>query len=192
MKLNLFLVVFLFSFSGSAEVATFGGGCFWCMEPPYEGLEGVSSVISGYMGGSKENADYKKVSSGMTKHLEVVQITYDPKKISYKELVKIFWRNVDPTQADGQFNDKGDQYKTVIFFHDQAQKTTALESKKRLEESGKFKKPIVTKIIPAKKFFPAEDYHQDYYKKNTLRYKYYRYLSGRDDFIEKHWGKTRK
>lgn len=192
MKIKVFWVLCFFSISLYAEVATFAGGCFWCMEPPYEKLDGVQSAISGYMGGTKADADYKKVSSGKTDHLEVVQITYDPKVVSYEKLVEVFWRNVDPTQENGQFNDIGDQYKTAIFYHNDEQKRIASESKKKLNDQKKFKKPIVTTIREAIEFYPAEDYHQDYYKKNTLRYKYYRYLSGRDDFIEKHWGKTKK
>lgn len=159
------------------------------MEPPFEKLAGVSSVISGYMGGSKENATYKKVSSGQTNHLEVVQVTFDPKVVSFETLVEVFWKNVDPTQTDGQFVDRGPQYHTTIFYHNDQQKQIAEKSKVKLEKSNRFKKPIFTPIVQAKEFYAAEDYHQDYYKKSSFRYKLYRVNSGRDDFIEKYWGK---
>ncbi len=185
---NLVIVIFLMVFSARAEVATFAGGCFWCMEPPFEKLAGVSKVISGYMGGTAENADYKKVSSGQTQHLEVVQVTYDPKIVKYDKLLHVFWRNIDPTQTDGQFVDRGPQYKTAIFYHSKEQKEAAEKSKKDLAKNGTFKKPIFTPIIKAQQFFAAEEYHQDYYKKSSFRYKLYRVNSGRDDFIEKWWG----
>lgn len=172
-----------------AEVATFAGGCFWCMEPPFEKLAGVEKVISGYMGGTKEDATYKKVSSGSTKHLEVVQVTYDPKVVGYEKLVEVFWRNIDPTQTDGQFVDRGPQYLSAIFYHSEKQEKIAKASKKKLSSSGRFKKEIYTPIKKALKFYPAEEYHQDYYKKSTFRYKLYRVNSGRDDFIKKWWGK---
>lgn len=185
-------IFFLFFFSSGthAELATFAGGCFWCMEPPFEKLDGVRSVVSGYMGGAKESATYKKVSAGGTQHLEVVQIDFDPEKVSFQKLVEVFWKNVDPTQTDGQFVDKGTQYQTAIFFHNQKQKESAEQSKKELVNSKKFSKPIFTPIRPAVAFYPAEEYHQDYYKKNPLRYKFYRYRSGRDQFLEKYWGKN--
>lgn len=186
MKLVTAILLF-FNFSLKAEVATFAGGCFWCMEPPFEKLAGVSSVISGYMGGTKENAEYKKVSSGSTKHLEVVQVSFDPKVVSYKKLVDVFWRNVDPTQTDGQFVDRGPQYQTAIFYHNDKQKMAAQKSKEDLEKSKRFKKPIFTPIKKAQEFYPAEEYHQDYYKKSSFRYKLYRVNSGRDDFIKKYW-----
>jgi peptide methionine sulfoxide reductase msrA/msrB len=185
------LISFLLFFNTAAfaEVATFAGGCFWCMEPPFEKLTGVSTVISGYMGGSKENANYKAVSSGSSKHLEVVQVTYDPKKVDYKKLVEIFWMNVDPTQTDGQFVDKGDQYKTAIFYHSEEQRKMAMVSKKKLDASKRYPRPIYTKIKSAQEFYPAEEYHQDYYKKSSFRYKLYRVNSGRDDHIKKYWPK---
>ncbi|MBF0493173.1 MAG: peptide-methionine (S)-S-oxide reductase MsrA [Deltaproteobacteria bacterium] len=169
------------------QKATFAGGCFWCMEAPFEKLEGVSQVLSGYMGGSKENPTYEEVSSGSTGHLEVVQVFYDPSKISYEKLLEVFWRNIDPTDTEGQFVDKGTQYKTAIFYSDELQRKSAEESKKRLAESGKFEKPIVTSILPAKTFYPAEAYHQDYYKTHPLQYRFYRHNSGRDQFLEKFW-----
>jgi len=170
------------------EKATFAGGCFWCMEPPFEKLEGVTQVISGYTGGHKENPTYKEVSSGKTGHVEAVQVTYDPLKITYKDLLDVFWRQIDPTDAGGQFADKGSQYKTAIFYHNEEQRLLAEESRRELEESGKFEKPIVTKILKASTFYEAEDYHQDYYKKCSVKYDAYKKGSGRDKFIREKWG----
>ena len=170
------------------EKATFAGGCFWCMEPPFEKLEGVTQVISGYTGGHKENPTYKEVSSGKTGHVEAVQVTYDPLKITYKDLLDVFWRQIDPTDAGGQFADKGSQYKTAIFYHNEEQRLLAEESIRELEESGKFEKPIVTKILKASTFYEAEDYHQDYYKKCSVKYDAYKKGSGRDKFIREKWG----
>ena len=172
-------------------LATFGGGCFWCMEPPFDKLDGVVSTTSGYTGGHKANPTYKEVSGGRTGHVEVVRIAFDPAKISYQELLEVFWRNVDPLTADGQFCDKGSQYRTAIFYHGEEQRRLAEASKQALEDSGRFDgRPIVTEITAASRFYPAEDYHQDYYKKNPLRYKYYRYACGRDDRLETLWGKS--
>jgi peptide-methionine (S)-S-oxide reductase len=171
--------------AGTAK-ATFAGGCFWCMEPPYDKLDGVLSTISGYAGGKKKNPTYEEVSAGMTGHTEVVQVTYDPKKITYEKLLDVFWRNVDPLTPNRQFCDVGSQYRTAIFYHDENQKRLAEESKKAL--SKRFKEPIVTEIVRATEFYPAEDYHQDYYIKNPLRYKLYRYNCGRDQRLEKLWG----
>jgi len=168
--------------------ATFAGGCFWCMEKTFEHHEGIFKVISGYTGGHKDNPAYKEVSSGMTGHLEAVQITYDPSEISYEELLDIFWRQVNPTDAGGQFNDRGQQYKTAVFYHDEQQKELAEESKKKLMASKRYNKPIVTEIINASEFFRAEDYHQDYYKKNPVQYNTYRFFSGRDSYLKKIWG----
>ena len=168
------------------EKATFGGGCFWCMESPFEQLEGVQSVIAGYSGGEIKNPTYEQVKTGKTGYVETVQITYNPDKVPYKELLEIYWRNINPTQKNGQFNDEGPQYRTVIFYHNSLQKKWAEESKKELDKSGIFKKSIVTEITEFKSFYPAEEYHQDYYKKNTIKYKMYRALSGRDRFIKKH------
>ncbi len=173
------------------KVATFAGGCFWCMEPPFEKLAGVQKVISGYTGGHKKNPTYKEVSYGSTGHVEAVQIHFDPAKISYQDLLQVFWRNVDPTDGGGQFVDRGDSYVTGIFVHDEEQKRLAEESKMKLENSKRYDRKIVTPIIQAMEFYPAEDYHQDYYKINPVRYKYYRYRSGRDEFIEKTWGNER-
>lgn len=170
------------------EKATFAGGCFWCMEPPFEKLEGVKTVISGFMGGKVKNPTYQQVSAGNTGHREVVQITFDPEKIKYLDLLQVFWRNVNPTDAKGQFVDQGFQYTTAIYFHSPEQKKTAMESKKFMEASGPFKAPIVTPIEKAGDFYAAEDYHQDFYKKSTIKYKYYRYRSGRDDYIDETWG----
>jgi methionine-S-sulfoxide reductase len=171
------------------EKATFAGGCFWCMEPPFDKLDGVISTISGYTGGAEKNPTYEQVSSGKTGHLEAIQVTYDPAKVSYAQLLDVFWRNIDPTQNNGQFVDMGAQYRTAIFYHNEEQRRLALESRNRLQDSRKFGKPIVTEIRPATEFYPAEDYHQDYYMKNPIRYKYYRWGSGRDQFLEETWGK---
>ena len=171
----------------NTQWATFAGGCFWCMEASFEVHPGVLEVLSGYIGGDKANPTYEEVSSGKTGHLEAIQVTYNPKKISYSELLDIFWRQVDPTDDGGQFVDRGGQYKTAIFYHDEEQKRLAEASKKELETSGRFSKPIVTKILTASPFYKAEDYHQDYYKENPLRYKFYRFNSGRDQFLKKIW-----
>ena len=170
------------------NTATFAGGCFWCVEADFEKVDGVVEVLSGYTGGHKDNPTYEEVSAGGTGHVEAVQVFYDPKKISYKDLLNIFWRHVDPTDPKGQFVDIGQQYRTVIFYQNEEEKLLAEESKKQLGESGKFEKPVVTEIVKLDKFFPAEDYHQDYYKTHALRYKYYRWNSGRDQFIGKVWG----
>ncbi len=168
--------------------ATFAGGCFWCMEPPFEQLSGVVSVTSGYTGGQKVNPTYQEVSSGGTGHAEAVEIVYNPAKISYSRLLDIFWRNIDPLDAAGQFCDKGQPYRSAIFYHDDEQKRLAEVSKRALTQSGRFKKPVVTTIVPATTFYPAEDYHQHYSQKNPLRYKYYRYSCGRDQRLEELWG----
>ena len=170
--------------------ATFAGGCFWCSEADFEKLPGVAKVISGYTGGETENPSYAQVSSGDTGHVEAVQVSYDPSKISYEELLDAFWRHIDPTDSIGQFVDRGLQYRSAIFYHDEEQKQLAEKSKDALNRSGRFKKPIVTEIIKFAKFYEAEDYHQDYYKKHSLKYSYYRNGSGRDQFLEKVWGKN--
>ena len=171
------------------ENATFAGGCFWCMEHPFEGVEGISEVLSGYTGGRKKNPTYEEVSAGATFHLESIQITYDPAKISYSKLLNMFWRQIDPTDPDGQFVDRGLQYRTAIFYHNDVQKRLAEESKEQLDKSGRFDEEIVTPIIKATAFYKAEEYHQDFYKKRPLRYKMYRRGSGRDKFLERIWGK---
>lgn len=169
------------------EIATFAGGCFWCMEEAFEKIEGVIEVISGYTGGYKENPTYEEVCSGNTGHYEAIQVIFDPEKISYEELLEIFWINIDPTDLEGQFVDKGSQYRTAIFYHNENQRISAIKSKELLEKSGIFKKPIATEIRKFEKFYPAEDYHQDFYKKNPVRYCIYKASSGREEFIKKLW-----
>ncbi len=172
------------------EKATFAGGCFWCMEHPFEKMDGVQSVVSGYAGGHLESPTYEDVSSGSSGHLEVVQITFDPKKISYETLVNVFWQQIDPTDDGGSFVDRGSQYGSAIFYHTEIQKGLAESAKKALDQSGVFKDPVATVIRPLDTFYPAETYHQDYYKKNPLRYKFYRGGSGRDSFIKKNWNQS--
>lgn len=169
-------------------VATFAGGCFWCMEKPFEKRDGVHSVVSGFAGGEEKDPKYKAVARGKTGHTETVQIVYNPEKISYEELLDIYWRQIDPTDAGGQFVDRGSQYRPAIFYHDDEQKKLAEQSKKALAESGRFDEPIVVEILPATKFWKAKDYHQDFYKTHPDRYNSYRRGSGRDEFLEKHWG----
>jgi peptide-methionine (S)-S-oxide reductase len=167
--------------------ATFGGGCFWCMEPPFDKVVGVVSTTSGYTGGTKADPTYEEVSAGTTGHVEVVQVVYDPGKVTYAQLLQIFWRNVDPITPNAQFCDHGDQYRSAIFFHDAEQQRLAEESKRQLEDSKRFKAAIVTQLVPASTFYPAEDYHQDYYRKNPVRYKYYRFSCGRDARLKALW-----
>jgi peptide methionine sulfoxide reductase msrA/msrB len=169
------------------EKATFAGGCFWCLEDAFQRLDGVVEAISGYTGGKKENPTYEEVCSGKTDHYEAVQITYDPTKITYKELLDFFWRQINPTDEQGQFADRGTQYRTAIFFHNWEQKVLAEKSKEELEKSKKFEKPIATEILPFTKFFPAEEYHQDYATKNILHYQAYKKGSGRERFTEEKW-----
>jgi len=171
------------------EKATFAGGCFWCMVPPFEKLDGVREVISGYTGGHTVNPTYQDVTSETTGHMEAIEVIYDPAKVTYEKLLDVFWHQIDPTDAGGQFVDRGPSYKSAIFYHTDAQKRLAEESKKKLAQSGHFAKPIVTEIKPAVSFYKAEDYHQDYWKKNPVRYKFYRYNSGRDQYLQKVWGK---
>lgn len=168
--------------------ATFAGGCFWCMEPPFDELDGVLSTTSGYTGGIEKNPTYKEVSAGRTGHAEAVEIAYDPSKISYDELLDVFWRNVDPTTKDRQFCDGGKQYRTGIFFHNEEQQRLALETKKKIETSSVLDRPIVTEIIAAGPFYSAEEYHQNYYLKNPVRYKLYRTGCGRDRTLRSLWG----
>jgi peptide methionine sulfoxide reductase msrA/msrB len=172
---------------GSHELATFAGGCFWCMVSPFEEQPGIIQVISGYTGGHKENPTYKEVCSETTGHYEAVQITFNPSVFPYEKLLDIFWRQIDPTDTGGQFHDRGESYRTAIFWHNDEQRKLAEESKQKIEESGRFDKPIATQILPAQPFYPAEEYHQDYHKKNTFRYKLYRKGSGRDSFIKENW-----
>ena len=168
--------------------ATFAGGCFWCMEKPFDTLEGVISTTSGYIGGQKTNPTYQQVSSGSTGHAEAVQVVYDPEKVSYEKLLEVFWRNVDPLDEGGQFCDRGSQYRTGIFYHSDDQRRLAEQSKQALMESGKLSQPIVTPIVSASTFFPAEDYHQDYYLNNPLQYNLYRTACGRDRRLADLWG----
>ena len=170
--------------------ATFAGGCFWCMEPPYDELDGVVSTISGYIGGTKKQPTYEQVTTGTTGHAEAVEITYEPKKISYEKLLDVFWHNIDPLTANAQFCDSGSQYRSAIFYHDETQKNLAERSKKDLQ--SRFKQAIVTEIVPASEFYPAEDYHQNYYKKNPIRYKIYRYGCGRDQRLQELWESKKK
>jgi len=171
------------------EKATFAGGCFWCMEPPFDQLNGVVSTTSGYAGGDEVDPTYKQVSSGKTGHTEVIQIEYDPVKVGYKTLLDLFWRNIDPTAVDRQFVDVGKQYRSAVFYHNDEQRQLALASREALAASGTFDKPIVTEITAFKAFYKAEEYHQDFYQKNPVRYKFYRYNSGRDQYLKKKWGK---
>jgi len=168
-------------------IATFAGGCFWCMQPPFDKLKGVISTTVGYTGGYTANPTYEEVSAGGTGHVEAIQIVYDPSKISYSELLKVFWHNIDPFDAKGQFCDKGNQYRSVIFYHNAEQKALAEESKKKIEESWTTEKPVATEILPASTFYPAEEYHQEYYRKNPVRYKFYRYGCGRDRRLKQIW-----
>ena len=175
----------------SPAIATFAGGCFWCMEPPFDKLDGVLSTTSGYTDGQKRNPSYKEVSAGGTGHTEAIQIKYDPSKISYEELLSVFWKNIDPTTKDAQFCDHGSQYRSGIYYHDEAQQKAAEASLKALEQNKPFKQAIVTGLNAASTFYPAEDYHQDYYQKNPIRYKYYRYSCSRDQRLDQLWGEKR-
>jgi len=170
------------------KLATFAGGCFWCVVAPFEELEGVLKVVSGYTGGNSENPTYEEVCAGNTGHYEAVQITYNSAVCQYRKLLDTFWRQIDPTDPGGQFHDRGHSYKTAIFYHDDKQKIEAEASKEALEQSGRFDRPIATQILPAAEFYPAEDYHQDYHVKNPAHYGMYRKVSGREDFISRHWG----
>ena len=175
--------------NSKTETAIFAGGCFWCMEPPFDKLDGVISTTSGYTAGHKENPTYKEVSAGNTGHTEAVQITFDPDKISYSELLKVYWKNIDPVAVNRQFCDSGNQYRSGIYFLNKSQQAAARKSLQQLEKNKPFKGTIATEILPASTFYPAEDYHQDYYQKNPLRYKYYRYSCGRDQRLEEIWEK---
>ncbi len=169
------------------ETAIFAGGCFWCMVKPFDQWEGIDSVVSGYTGGHVENPSYEQVKAGGTGHMEAVKITFDSDIFSYEQLLEIYWQQVDPTDDEGQFQDRGESYRAAIFYQTNEQKSAAEKSKKRLAESGRFKKPIVTPILPAVPFYPAEDYHQDFYKTNKEEYEADRSQSGRDEFLENHW-----
>ncbi|WBX80512.1 peptide-methionine (S)-S-oxide reductase MsrA [Virgibacillus salarius] len=171
------------------QQATFAGGCFWCMVKPFDQWKGVNQVISGYTGGHLPNPTYEDVKAGDSGHYEAVQITFDPSIISYQTILDVYWQQIDPTDDGGQFHDRGDSYRTAIFYHNEEQKKAAEASKQKLSKSGKFNKPIVTKLLPASSFYAAEDYHQDYYRKNETAYKEDRLKSGRDEFIEHVWRK---
>jgi peptide methionine sulfoxide reductase msrA/msrB len=171
------------------KVATFAGGCFWCVEADFEKLPGVVKVISGYTGGHKENPTYEEVSSGVTGHVEAVQVFYDPSQVTFEELLDYFWRHIDPTDTGGQFVDRGKQYRSLIFYHDEEQRQLAEQSKEKLAQSDRFLKPIVTEILPFTKFYEAEEYHQDYYKNHSFKYSFYRHGSGRDQLLKKIWSK---
>ncbi|MCY4046790.1 MAG: peptide-methionine (S)-S-oxide reductase MsrA [Candidatus Dadabacteria bacterium] len=173
---------------GKYPRASFAGGCFWCMEPPFERVSGVVYVHAGYQGGDEENPSYEEVSRGLTGHAEAVEVFYDPEKVSYERLLRVFWTNIDPTDPAGQFADKGSQYRTAIFYHDDEQKRLALESKDELERSGKFSKPVATQIVAAGRFWRAEEYHQNYYEKNPVHYGRYKKGSGREDYLKETWG----
>lgn len=170
------------------EKATFAGGCFWCMVKPFDEQPGIIKVVSGYTGGHKENPTYEEVCSGSTGHYEAVQITFDPDVFSYEKLLNLFWQQIDPTDPGGQFYDRGLSYQTAIFYNNNEQKMQAEKSKKELQDSGRFNKPIATPILPAKPFYEAEEYHQQFYKKSPARYQAYSEGSGRVAFIKKHWG----
>jgi peptide methionine sulfoxide reductase msrA/msrB len=169
------------------SIATFAGGCFWCLEADFAKVPGVKKVISGYTGGHTENPSYEEVCTGTTGHAEAVQVYYDPSKTTYQDLLEFFWQHIDPTDAGGQFADRGSQYRTAIFYHDQEQRRLAQDSRQALTKSSRFDKPIVTEIVPFTKFYEAEDYHQDYYKKQSSSYQYYRHGSGRDQFLDERW-----
>jgi peptide-methionine (S)-S-oxide reductase len=192
MKIPLILLLSLFITPAFAEnqqeTAIFAGGCFWCMEPPFDKLEGVISTTSGYTSGHKVNPTYKEVSAGGTGHAEAIQITFDPEKISYAELLDAFWKNIDPVAKNRQFCDSGTQYRSGIYYLNEKQKIAAKQSLHQLEKTKPFEEVIVTEILPASTFYPAEDYHQDYYQKNPVRYKFYRYSCGRDRRLQELWG----
>ena len=199
MKILLVSIVYYFALSNMTNlaaqeppaIATFAGGCFWCMEPPFDQLDGVLSTTSGYTDGHKQNPTYQEVSGGGTGHAEAIQVEYDPTKISYAQLLEVFWKNIDPTAKDAQFCDHGSQYRSGIYYHNEAQKKTAEASLISLQQNKPFKEAIVTELDAASTFYPAEDYHQDYYLKNPVRYKYYRYRCGRDQRLDELWGEKR-
>ncbi len=192
MKLSLALFLSLIFTQAIAEdqneTAIFAGGCFWCMEPPFDKLDGVISTTSGYTSGHKRNPTYREVSAGVTGHTEAIQIIFDPDKISYDELLKVFWKNIDPVAVDRQFCDSGSQYRSGIYYLNESQESAARQSLQQLENNKPFKGEIATEIVAASTFYSAEDYHQDYYQKNPLRYKYYRFSCGRDNRLDELWG----
>ena len=194
MKFSLLLLLSLFIRPVFAEkppeTAIFAGGCFWCMEPPFDELDGVISTTSGYTAGHKEKPTYKEVSAGSTGHTEAIQIIFDAEKISYAELLEVFWKNIDPVAVDSQFCDFGSQYRSGIYFLNETQEKTAKQSLQQLEKTKLFEQAITTEIVAASTFYPAEDYHQDYYLRNPIRYKFYRYSCGRDQRLSELWGEN--
>jgi peptide-methionine (S)-S-oxide reductase len=184
----IFVAAASVSSSVNLEKAGFAGGCFWCMEHPFDQIPGVASVTSGYTGGSKKDPTYEEVSSGGTGHTESIEIVYDPARVSYEKLLNVFWHNIDPTAKDRQFCDVGNQYRSAIFYHNEEQRRLALNSKAQLEKNKPFKGPVVTEIVQASAFYPAEEYDQQYYKKNPIRYKFYRSRCGRDQRLKELWG----
>ena len=174
--------------SGTVAKAYFAGGCFWCMEEAFEKLDGVLDVMSGYMGGSVKNPSYEQVSAGQTGHAESVEVRYDPAKVTYTQLLEAFWRNVDPITPNAQFCDHGNQYRAAIFYQGEDERRAAEDSKRAIEQSKRFSTPIVTQLTAASEFYPAEEYHQDFYKKNPIRYKYYKFTCGRAQRLESLWG----
>ncbi|HEY2712617.1 MAG TPA: peptide-methionine (S)-S-oxide reductase MsrA [Chthoniobacterales bacterium] len=190
-KVLLILTLCILAVTAQAEtkIAVFAGGCFWCMQPPFDQAKGVTQTIVGYTGGSKETANYNLVSAHKTQHREAIEVTYDPEKISYDQLLDIFWRNINPTQADGQFHDIGLSYQAAIYYRSEEEKKIAEVSKEKLGESGRFDKPIVTEVLPRSPFYPAEDYHQKYYLKNPAEFEAYHVGSGRVSYLERIWGK---
>ncbi len=186
----LFICLFTTSVFAEEQTAVFAGGCFWCMQGPFDKLDGVVSTKAGYTGGTKDNPTYEETSSGSTGHREAVEIKFDPKKVGYKKLLDTFWENIDPLDGKGQFCDKGEQYTSAVFYLNDEQKKIFETTKVEIEKNLKFKGKIETKILPAKKFFAAEDYHQSYYKKNPVRYSYYRASCGRDKRLQELWGKS--
>lgn len=172
------------------EKATFAGGCFWCMQPIYDQLKGVKATMVGYTGGTKPNPTYEEVCLGTTGHTEAIEVTFDPSVVSYDQVIDVYWKNIDPTTPNRQFCDAGTQYRSGVYYHSEAQKKAAEASRDKLEKSGKFTKKIVTEILPATPFYPAEEYHQKYYVKNAIRYKLYKENCGRDQFLKKVWGKS--
>lgn len=173
----------------NTKKVVFAGGCFWCMEPPYHKLNGVINVLPGYTGGHIKNPVYEQVCGGYTGHYEAVEVTYDPEKITFEELLRVFWRQIDPTDEEGQFADRGQQYQAAIFYHDEEERLAAFKSKEELEKSGRFFKPVTTKILPASEFYPAEIYHCRFFEKKPEHFKRYKAGSGRQDFIDRTWGK---
>ncbi|HSP22401.1 MAG TPA: peptide-methionine (S)-S-oxide reductase MsrA [Planococcus sp. (in: firmicutes)] len=173
------------------EKATFAGGCFWCMVKPFDQFEGIKTIVSGYSGGSVANPSYEQVKGGTTGHLEVVEITFQPELFSYEQLLEIFWQQIDPTDNEGQFQDRGSSYRAAIFVHNDSQRRLAELSKQALDKSGRFKKPVITEILDAAPFYPAEEDHQDYHKKNPVHYKEDRAVSGRDEFLDAVWEKNK-